>query len=275
MSTVTEASGGQPDPLSQRSGGVQSIDRAVLLLRCFSTQRPELSLSALAEISGLSTSTTFRLLGALQANDLVRQGPGRAYRLGPLVLRLASTLRATTSRREVALPIMRQLRDTTDETVGLHMLLPDFTRTVVDQVQSRQPLRRTYTEIGQSIPLHQGAPGKLLLAHLPDFQRDEVLARPLSKATDKTTVDPDQIRAELETIRDQGFAVSYAERVQGIRSVAAPIIDDTDRVEACISVSGPEVRMSEARMSEMVDQVRAAALEIGRLLGATHGVVDI
>jgi IclR family transcriptional regulator, acetate operon repressor len=244
-----------------------------MLLRCFTTQRPELSLSALAELSGLSISTTFRLLGALQANDLVRQGPGRAYRLGPLVLRLASTLRATTSRREVALPIMTELRDSTDETVGLHMLLPDFTRTVVDQVQSHQPLRRTYTEIGQSIPLHQGAPGKLLLSYLPDYQRDEVLARPLPKATDKTLVDPEQIRAELAAIREQGVAFSYAERVQGIRSVAAPIVDDTGRVEACISASGPEVRMTDARMAEIAQQVKDAAREIGRLLGAMPGVV--
>jgi IclR family acetate operon transcriptional repressor len=257
-----------------RGGGVQSIDRAVLLLRCFTTQHPELSLSALAELSGLSVSTTFRLLGSLQDNGLVRQGPGRAYRLGPLVLRLASTLHATTSRRETALPIMTELRDATDETVGLHVLMPDLTRTVVDQVQSHQPLRRTYTEIGQSIPLHQGAPGKLLLSYLPEHEQDEVLARPLAKATEKTTVDPDQIRAELAIIREQGVAMSYAERVQGIRSVAAPIMDDTARIGSCLSVSGPEVRMTDARMLEIAEQVKDAAAEIGRLLGAAHGVID-
>lgn len=263
------------DAGSLRAGSrVQSIDRAVLLLRCFTAQRPELSLSTIAELSGLSVSTTFRLLGALQANDLVRQGSGRAYRLGPLVLRLASTLRATTSRREVALPVMTKLRDLTDETVGLHMLLADFTRTVVDQVQSRQQLRRTYTEIGQSIPLHQGAPGKLLLAYLPEYQREEVLARPLSKATKRTVVDPEQIRAELCVIRTQGVAMSNAERVQGIRSVAAPIADDTGRVEACISVSGPAVRMTDPLMREIAEHAKDAANEIGRTLGATDRIVD-
>jgi DNA-binding IclR family transcriptional regulator len=113
------------------------------------------------------------------------------------------------------------------------------------------------------------------MSYLPESEVDEVLARPLTKATEKTTVDPDQIRAELASIREQGVAMSYAERVQGIRSIAAPIMDDTARVESCISVSGPEVRMTDPRMLEIAQQVKEAAAEIGRLLGATHGVIDI
>ncbi|HEX5121140.1 MAG TPA: IclR family transcriptional regulator [Pseudonocardiaceae bacterium] len=265
MSTVADRAGDE----SPR-GGVQSIDRAVSLLRCFTAQRPELSLSALAQQSGLSTSTTYRLLSSLQQNGLVRQTASRAYRLGPLILRLAGTLQVSSGLRDVALPIMRELRDETDETVGLHTLLPDNTRTVVDQVESHQPLRRKYTEIGESIPLHQGAPGKLLLAFLPADERDEVLARPLGKATAATPTEPARIRAELATIRRRGYSVSLGERVPGIRTVAAPITVDADRVESCISVSGPETRMSEQRLKVIGGQAVDAARRIAALLGAAH-----
>lgn len=269
MSTVA----GRTDDDSPR-GGVQSIDRAVTLLRCFTAQRPELSLSALAQLSGLSTSTTYRLLSALQQNGLVRQTASRAYRLGPLILRLAGTLQVSSGLRDVALPIMRDLRDETDETVGLHTLLPDNTRTVVDQVESHQPLRRKYTEIGESIPLHQGAPGKLLLAFLPEAEREEVLARPLGKATSATPTDPARIRAELAAIRKRGYSISLGERVQGIRTVAAPIADDAHRVESCISVSGPESRMSEQRMKAIGAMAVDAARRIAALLGASHGATE-
>lgn len=266
MSTV-------PDPTDEDfpRGGVQSIDRAVSLLRCFTPQRPELSLSALARLSGLSTSTTYRLLTALQTNGLVVQGPAhRTYRLGPLILRLAGTLRLSSSVRDTALPIMRELRDQTDETVGLHLLLPDNTRTVVDQVESHQPLRRTYTEIGESIPLHQGAPGKLLLAFLSEREQQEVLGRPLAKATPATPTDAKLVRAELAAIRQRGYSVSLGERIPGISTVAAPIVNDTRRVESCISVSGPDTRMSAERISAFATLAVDAARQIGEALGATH-----
>jgi IclR family acetate operon transcriptional repressor len=165
---------------------------------------------------------------------------------------------------------MRVLRDETNETVGLHTLLPDNTRTVVDQVESHQPLRRTYTEFGESIPLHMGAPGKLLLAFLPERQQETVLTRPLAKATAATQTNPDRIRAELATIRERGYSASLGERVHGIRTVAAPIFDDARKVESCISVSGPDSRMSDERMSAIAALAVNAAQQIGNLIGASH-----
>lgn len=251
---------------SARSG-VQSIDRAAALLRCFARHRPTLGASELARLTGLTTSTTHRLLTALQVNGLVQQVEGRRYQLGPLLLRLAQSVHSRLDLRELALPTMRELRDETDETVGLHVLLPNNTRAVIDQVESNQPLRRTYTELGEPIPLNQGAPGKVLLAYLSGHDLDDVLARPMHPATKTTPVNPEALRAELATIRERGYAISLAERVPGIHTVAFPIKDHTGRVMASLSITGPEARMPEERLHAIGGTARARVRRISAALG--------
>jgi IclR family transcriptional regulator, acetate operon repressor len=254
-----------PEPFR---GSVQAIDRAVSLLRCFSQAEPRLSLSELSRRTGLSTSTAFRLLTSLQENGVLHQVTGRMYQLGPLFLQLASTAMSEIDLPGAARPIMTELRDQTNETVGLHVLLPNLTRLVLDQVESWQPLRRTYTELGQPMALHLGAPGKVLLAYLPEADRESVLARPMNKATPATITDLAELRANLSTIVQLGYGVSLAERVAGVRTVAAPIRNQFDRVTACLSVSGPEFRMPNERLAELGTLAAQAGLRISRLLGA-------
>ncbi len=263
-----------------RRRGVQSIDRAVTILRCFDTAHPELGISDLARRTGLSTSTTHRLLSALQENGLVRQSRDRRYALGPLLLRLARVGAAPASVLDAARPVMIRLRDEVDETVGLHVLLPTYERAVIDQVESRQPLRRTYTEFGAPIPLPLGAPGKVLLAALPYDVQEAVLARPVTARTTPpgtssgnspgNPAEPDVLRKQLVGIRRGNVAFSRAERTSGIRTVATAVFDGADRPVASLSVSAPAGRMPEERMEEYAPLVVAAAWSISEQLGATR-----
>jgi IclR family acetate operon transcriptional repressor len=184
--------------------GVQSIDRAVAILRCFDARRPELGISEIARMTGLSTSTTHRLLAAMQSNSLVRQTTGRRYGLGPLLVQLARSGAVPTTLRDAALPFLRALRDEIDETVAVHELLPTDERAVVDQVESHQELRRTYTDIGVPLALPHGAPGKAILAMLPPDRQERWLSRPIPVATPRTVTDPDELRAQLAAIRTSG-----------------------------------------------------------------------
>ena len=253
--------------------GVQSIDRAVAILRCFDARRPELGISEIARMTGLSTSTTHRLLAAMQSNSLVRQTPGRRYGLGPLLVQLARSGAVPTTLRDAALPFLRALRDEIDETVAVHELLPTDERAVVDQVESHQELRRTYTDIGVPLALPHGAPGKAILAMLPPDRQERWLSRPIPVATPRTVTDPDELRAQLAAIRTRGWAESHAERYPGIRAVAAPLFDHTGNVVGALGASVPEVRMDDHRAAELGERVRAVAWEVSETLGATTEAV--
>ena len=261
------------DSRSGRAAGVQSIDRAAAILRTFSEHRAELTLSEISRSTGLTTSTVHRLLAAMHKNKLVRQSPGRRYAPGPLIVQLVLGDVVATTLREAALPIMSALRDEIEETVGLHSLLPTDERVVLDQAESHQSLRRTYTELGMPIPLPYGAPGKVLCSWLPPARCDAILEHEIPALTPTTVTDPEELRSQFAEIRRRGFAMSLAERTPGIRSVAAAFFDHNGAVTGCLSVSGPEMRMPAERMEAIGRHARQAAWAVSEVLGATSSVV--
>ena len=247
---------------------IRSLDRAVAVLEAFTGRRSTLTLSDVAERVGLGTSTTHRLLRSLVAHGLLRRDEAsKAYSLGPTVLRLAQAAAGSMDVRELARPVMVRLRDAAGETVGLHLLRDARHRVVVDQVESHQALRRTYTELGEPIPLHQGAPGKVLLAFRPPAEQAALLAGSLEAANPQTIVDADVLRAELDVIRLRGYGFSHGERVSGIHTVAVPVFDHAGAAVASLSVTGPALRMPLERLSALAPGAVAAAAELSALLG--------
>jgi IclR family transcriptional regulator, acetate operon repressor len=254
----------------QERGGktVQSFDRAVMVLDAFTPDRTQLGVSEIARITGLKRSTVHRLLVTLRRHEFVQQvASGTDYALGPRVLRLAQVAATSVNLQTAAKRIMPRLRDECDETVGLHARLGPTTRTVLDQAESRQALRRTYTEIGKSIPIYQGAPGKVLLSHSPPELQDEILSGELEAATPRTIIDPEKLRAELQRARRNGYALSLGERVPGISTLAVPIFNHTGSVIAALSITGPSRRVTRKRLLELVPLAQEAAREISSSLG--------
>jgi IclR family transcriptional regulator, acetate operon repressor len=260
---------GEPNDVQQRRNGVQSIDRAVAILRCFDGRHPELGISELARSTGLSTTTVHRLLSAMQKNHLVRQTGSKRYGLGPFLLQLANSGAIPRTFREAAQPFMTDLRDEFDETVGLHEYLGSGNRIVAAQIESHQELRRTYTDIGVPIRLAHGGPGKAIWSVLPDEERARYLAEPIDRKTDATTVDPVEVERELDDARANGYASSKGQRTVGIYAIASPVFNHTQTVIGAIGVSVPEVRMSPARADLMGERVREVAWQLSTALGAT------
>ena len=238
------------------------------ILGAFDEQNLQLSLSEIAEALDLNTSTTHRMLQSLKAHGLVAQPDrSKSYTLGPEILRLARLATRSLDLQEIARPHIRRLRDTIGETVGLHALRSDLFRVVVDQAESRQALRRSYTELGEPIPLHQGAPGKAIFAFLDEDQREALLARPLDPANDNTITDPDALRTDLDAARMRGYALSFGERVAGIHTVAVPIFDHTGGVTGALSVTGPAMRMPAERLETIAPTAIAVAHAVSSALG--------
>ena len=144
---------------------------------------------------------------------------------------------------------------------------------MVDQVESRQELRRHYTDIGVPIALTHGAPGKAMLSALPWSRQKAALSRGIEAVTDRTVTDPTALAAELATARERGWAGSDAERTPGIRAVAAPC-STTPAWWWCAGPVRPTVRMDDARSDELGRRAAAVAWDVSEALGATRSLVD-
>nr|WP_017625189.1 IclR family transcriptional regulator [Nocardiopsis chromatogenes] len=222
-----------------RAGGVQSLDRAFALLEIMADAGGEISLSQLADSSGLPLPTIHRIIRTLVDNGYVRQLPSRRYALGPRLIGLgesASRMLGTWAR-----PHLAQLVEELGETANLAMLDGDKV-VYVAQVPSPHAMRM-FTEVGRRVLPHSAGVGKALLAQLPP---DEALATVrrtgMPAATDRTITTPEDFADEMGRIRDRGYAIDDGEQEIGVRCLAVPVQGGPAMM--AVSISGPEARVS-------------------------------
>lgn len=249
---------------------LQTVERTLRLLDALAS-RPnhEWSLTELARELGVHKATVLRMLSTLEQHGyLVREGEPPRYRLGPSAFALGGAAQPRV--REVAYPALRRLSHETGETSLLHVLAG--TETVcVEKVESPQPIRVTF-DIGRRGPLHAGSSGKSLLAFLNAVELERLLPRlDLRRYTDRTITDPADLREELERVRRRGYAVSCGELDPGVYSVGAPIRNALGRLEAGVTIVGPESRWTEKVHPSQVEKTLLAARRISELLGYRPG----
>jgi len=252
---------------NQNSSSVQSVDRALTILETLA-RSGEAGVTDLAAALDVHKSTAFRLVATLESHGLVEQIDGRGkYRLGIGLLRLAG---ATTARLDVvqeARPISRKLAADTGETVNVSVLA-DRSALYLDQVAGSSALQ-SHNWVGQHIPLHATANGKVLLLALDDDQQVEMLGR-MQAYTDSTITTRDRLRKELAQVRERGYAVAVDELEVGLAAIAAPIHNAHGDVIASMSVSGPTFRLTEERIGEISPPLVEAAAEVSHRLGWGH-----
>ena len=255
---------GTEPPAGSPSAGVQSVDRALTVLGILA-RHGEAGVTDIAAELGVHKSTAFRLVATLESHDMVEQNEDRGkYRLGVGILRLAG---ATTARLDVvreARPVSRQLAADTGETVNI-AVLSERSALYVDQVAGQSALQ-SHNWVGQHIPLHATANGKVLLSGLTTAEVDDRLPR-LPGYTPHTVTSQAKLRRQLATVREQGYAVAVDELEIGLTAIAAPIRNAQGDVIASLSVSGPTFRIDAARVKELLPIVQDAAEEVSRRLG--------
>lgn len=119
--------------------------------------------------------------------------------------------------------------------------------------------------VGHRSPLHHTAVGKAILAHLPPERVEEILdRRGLTPQTPETITDREELYAQLEEVREQGFAFNRGETIPGLVGVGAPIVDQDNEVNGAISIIGPDSRMDEDRFyGEIPDMITRSVNIIG------------
>lgn len=251
-----------------RDGTVKSIVKAVDILSFLASSDAGQPLGAVSRELGMHPTTARRLLMSLQHTGMVHQdSESRLYFLGLRLLELGSRVPQQNNLVQRARPVLEQLVQECMETAYL-AVYNEGSVVYLDTVECERTIKTT-VQIGQSRPAHTTGTGQVLLSHLSDDALRAFVAQPLEKRTAKTITDETALRAALDRIRRDGYAVTVGEHDEGVSSVAAPIMDFTGRVVAAISLSGPSYRLDEAALSRMAASVTKAARQISTKMGAT------
>lgn len=245
---------------------VQSVDRALEMMEVLGREGWT-GVTELSKELAIHKSTAYRLLSTLERRGMVeRDSATQKYRLGFGVIRLAGAVRATLELTRVAHPVCERLSRAADEAVNLAVLEGHSVVNIDQSDLSSSVIGVNW--VGQHTSLHGTSSGKVFLAHLPQREREVVLAGPLERFTDRTLVGAEELRAETAQIRRVGFAVALEELEEGLHAVAAPIRTADGSVRAAISVSGPAYRLTLERIErDVAVLVRQAAETISRRVG--------
>lgn len=250
-----------------RSAPLQTVTRALRLLRCFLGGRNLLSLTDIARELRLPKPMVHRLLTTLEAEEFVQRDPEtRRYRPGLTLLELGAAAADALDVRSAALPVIRELVDQSGETVFLTVREGDEA-ICIELVDSPHAVKVSY-RVGFRHPLHAGAPGKVLLAYLPPDERRALLSRlPLRRYTERTPTDPEVIEQQLAEIRAAGIAVSESELQLGAWGAAVPIWGHRGELLAGLGLVAPVGRVPQERVPALLDLLRTAGARISVAMG--------
>lgn len=238
---------------------IQSIERGFAVLLAFDEQDPTPSLAELATKTGLSRPAVRRILLTLQRLGYVTAN-GSRWSLTPRVLSIGQHYSASHGLADAAMPRLVELSERTGESASLGVL--DDTDVVY---AARVPVRRIMSinvSVGTRVPAYATSMGRALLAWAPPETVERLIeATRFDKLTRATVRTPDELRAELARVRDQGYALTAAELEEGLISLAAPVRDASGAVVAVTACSTSSGRNTPEQFRDAAAQYVVAAAD--------------
>ena len=229
------------DSVSRPAGFVHSLESGLWVIRCFSDERPRLTLSEVARQTGLSRASARRSLLTLQTLGYVGSDE-RQFFLTPRVLTLGYAYLSSLPFAEVAQSHLADLANEVHESCSASVL-DGFEIVYVARAATKRIMTISLS-VGTRLPAYATSMGRVLLAALSDDQLDAYLdAAMLAPLTERTIVDRNQLRAELRRTRIRGWCVVDQELEHGVRSVAVPVHDASGRVVAAVNTSAHATRV--------------------------------
>jgi len=233
------------------------------ILNCFSVESPEPTLQQIARQTGLPQSTCQRLV-----QNMVREGfldrDGDRYRIGLRLVQWAAPGTFGLDVVRLVHPILQELRDRTGETACLYMRDGAF-RTVVAVAETRHVVMRPFL-VGQVMPIHAGAPGKIFLAFDPEA-RQAIRDAELTRYTPTTPDTWDKLDAQVSSARADGYFAAFGERNSDVGSISAPVFNHLGRLAAVLGVGFPTQRVGPDDVGRLGPEVADAAKAASAALG--------
>lgn len=242
-----------------REPGRSVLSRVAAVLAAYDDDHLRLSLSDLAERSGLALSSTHRLAAQLAREGWLRRHDDATYSIGLTVFELGTRTPAYAELRRTALPYLTELAAETGENVQL-AVLDGYEVLYIERLVGRRSVPLV-SHPGSRLPLHATGVGKALLAARPEAFVRDYLSRPMRRFTSHTITTPGGVSREIAAIRRRGFAVTKEEMSLGSYSVACAL-DAGPAEPAAVGVTVRRIsRTPEAmarRLRSVVDAIHAA-----------------
>lgn len=264
MVTKQSAASAAPPPRADADNG--TVNRVLRILTRFA-EKERWGLNELSRSLNLPRGTTHRLLNLCKPLNFVTQDEDGHYMPGIELYRLAGRLASEIPINQIADPILQELRDRTDETVLLTLLVRNELKMFFSLSASPAHPLRYRIEKNRLEPLSWGATGRTLLAFLSQEEIDRILERAEPSPLDGRPLDPDELLQSLETIRRDGYAASYSQRAPGAYGLAVPFFDARGEVRGNLTLTIPDFRFDPARQDELVALLREGAATLTRRLG--------
>ncbi len=248
------------------ASGLDILHKADAVLRALEAQ-PDPTVAELSALVDEPVSSLYRILTSLTSLGWVESSTTRGrYRLGLDVMRFGYAVEDRLSIRAHALPVLERLHSETGLTV--YLLVRRFTRSVcIERIEGRD-VRSLATMIGSSTPLFAGAGPRVLLATLPDADREQVIDGEFRLDPNDPPVPPrEKIRADAEKTLRQGYAISDGDVTPGVAAIGAPVRDHRGDVIAAISVSGLRPAVLDSDVPALTETVVAGAAKVSASLG--------
>jgi IclR family acetate operon transcriptional repressor len=238
-----------------------AVEKALLLLFHLHAQQTPVGVTEIGRSLALPKSSVHRLLASLLRHGLVEQDEAGRYRPGVGLIALGLGVLEREPVVAAARPVLEEEAREIGETIFL-CALRGGRIVVLDKAEGTGFLRAA-PRIGEALPLHATAIGRLHLAFAKD--RVALAAGALERFTPQTTTERAALRAAVETARRQGWAENREEWIPGLHVVAAPVLVK-ERLEATLAVAAPVVHVAPAGAARLARRVVAAAQRVSARL---------
>ncbi|MBT2644693.1 IclR family transcriptional regulator [Bacillus sp. ISL-41] len=255
--------------MKELSSKINSVEKALSLIEFFDVRNPKMSLQEIAEKTGYSKPTVFRIVCSLEKFGYLKRFNERGevkFRLGMTFIEKGELVNNQIDLREIAKSEMIRLRSKIGLSVQL-AIRDGYEAIYIEQYESLNPIR-VFPQVGRRVPLYAAACPRILLAYLPEDELDYILENFTYEAYTKSTItNIEQIKQEIDKIRSKGYSTSKGELYEGTVAIAVPIYSVNNKVIAALSIIGVVNDITnEKQLKEYVNELKKSAASIKQKL---------
>ncbi|MBM4761259.1 IclR family transcriptional regulator [Bacillus sp. B15-48] len=243
---------------------LKTLDLALKVLMMFTREKPVWGVRELASEIGVNHTNIYRILETFEKNRFISKDKvTKKYSLGYATWELGMIMYENLNVHTLIYPALERLKDKTGESIFLTVL--DRNEAVTLATVEPENKVKFSVSVGSRAPLYVGASYRSILAYLPDEVIESVIASDMKKYTEKTMTDGDELRTELDSIRQQGWAKSLGEYTADVIAIAVPLFDH-EEIIGSVTVSGPVYRMSDEKIEDFLPLLQETRDEISQII---------